>query len=131
MESGGNFTYATASSGDLYIKLPQNVSIRSRAWLQEMLKQIIRCEKRTVLYSTEKMILQVLKSKYQSLEQTCSAIIGLAINSLYYSGESPRFFLFYKLLLGELPGWLWNYFELLCKTIDETCGEEDEEVSVS
>lgn len=25
-----------------------------------------------------------------------------------------------------MPSWLWNYFELLCQVIDETCGDDDE-----
>lgn len=35
------------------------------------------------------------------------------------------------MLLGELPGWLWNYFELLCQSIDEVCGSGDDDDEIS
>lgn len=46
---------------------------------------------------------------------------------MYHSSSSARYYLLFKLMVGELPGWLWNYFELLCQIIDKTCGHSDDE----
>lgn len=94
-ESGGDFAYTASSSGDLYIKLPQNISLRSQTWLQETLSQILRGGTHTVLYSVEKMVLQALRGKYEGLDQVFSTIINLLVNSMYHSGNSARYYIFF------------------------------------